>query len=183
MRTKTNDGSGLAFGAGAARILFSRARSGGGASVIELTMPEGSAPPFHVHDEDETVFLLEGWLTFTVGDETIEIGPHTKIVLPAGVPHTYRVEHAGRARWVVVSETGRFERFVRAVGRPLGEHAAANPGLREAVAFTVAAAENGIEILAPAKAPAAERAPAAPARTRRRRFGIERDARLVPAVA
>jgi quercetin dioxygenase-like cupin family protein len=179
-----NDATALRFGDGVARILFSRARSAAGPSVVELTMPEGAASPLHVHDEDERVFLLQGRVTFTVGGEEVEAVPHTKLVLPAGIPHTYRVESAGRARWLVVTESGRFERFVRAVSRPASEPAPLRTTLAEAVAFTVAAVENGIEILAPAAERRAPETAPAPAPERRLRTARPtRSLRVAPAAA
>ncbi len=185
MTTHTSDGDALAFGDGVARILFSRARTGTGPSVVEIVMPEGSMPPVHVHDEDERIFLLEGRVTYFVGSERIEAGPQTKLVLPGGVPHTYRVEAGGRARWLVVTATERFERFVRAIARPAEESVPPHPTVTDAVAFTVAAAQNGIEILGPAgSAPArtkpAETAPAARSSLRARIFP---DLRLAPTAA
>ena len=115
-------------------------------------MPRGAMPPLHAQDEDETVYVLDGQVTFYVGDATVGAEAGRTVVAPKGVAHTYRVASA-TATWLVVTEPGRFEAFVRAVGRP-----AAGPGLPspsdgvtvdEAVAFTTAAATNGIEILAP----------------------------------
>jgi quercetin dioxygenase-like cupin family protein len=185
MTNRTSDGDSLRYGDGLARILFSRARNGDGPGVVEIVMPEGSAPPLHAHDEEERIFLLEGRVTYFVGDERIEAGPHTKLVLPAGVPHTYRVEDAGRARWLVVTDSPRFERFVRAVSRPATEDAPKHPSVTDAVAFTVAAAQNGIEILGPAGAVPADGNGARSKATSRRslRSRLLPDLSLAPAAA
>jgi quercetin dioxygenase-like cupin family protein len=187
MPAPTIDADVLSFGDGAARILFSRVRTGGGPSVVEVVMPAGSMPPVHAQDEEETVFVREGRVTFFLGEETIEAGPRTRLVVPSGVPHTYRVEGPGRARWLVVSPTGSFERFVRAVGRPVGERVPAHPTRAPAVAFTVAAAQNGIEILAPAGSlpgPAGEEErPRVGAPHRRVRDGIFPERSLTPVPA
>ena len=134
---------------GTARIRVSE----DGVSVVEVTMPRGAMPPLHAQDEDETVHVLDGSVTFYIGDETIDAEAGRTVVAPKGVPHTYRVA-SKTARWLVVTEPGRFESFVRAVSRPAALRGLPEPAagvtIEEAVAFTAAAAANGVEILAPA---------------------------------
>ena len=128
-------------------------RVAGETAMLELAMPHGAMAPLHVHDEDETIFVLEGRVTFYVGNDVVAVSAGDCFVAARGLPHTYRVDSEEGARWQVVTTHGRYERFVETVGRPaVGEApAAAAPfGIREAVAVTAAAARNGIEILAPA---------------------------------
>jgi quercetin dioxygenase-like cupin family protein len=125
-------------------------RESGGASVIELAMPADSGSPAHAHDEDETVVVLDGDVTFLVGDQVAEPDEHGTITLPRGVAHSYRVG-AREARWLSIT-SGRYERFVRAVAQPADAPAATELDLGRAVAVTVAAAEAGIEIVGPAPA-------------------------------
>ena len=43
-------------------------------SQIETEDPRGSGPPLHLHhNEDETFYVLEGEVTFLVGDERIDL--------------------------------------------------------------------------------------------------------------
>jgi quercetin dioxygenase-like cupin family protein len=123
--------------------------------VLEVAMPQGAMTPLHVHDEDETIFVLEGRMTFYVGVDVVSVSAGGCFVAPRGLPHTYRVDSAEGARWQVVTTHGRYERFVDTVAvsadADADELAAPAPfGVREAVAVTAAAARNGIEILAPA---------------------------------
>ncbi len=115
-------------------------------------------PPPHVHDEDETVYVLDGWIRFYVGDKTIPAGPGERVEVGRGVAHTYRVESPGGARWASLTARGRYEAFVREVGRPVDaspEGPAALQTLAELVALTRAAARHGIEIVgAPGSLPA-----------------------------
>jgi len=145
MATMTDTTKALRFLDGYASILIGKAR--GGASVIELVMPQGSESPVHAHDESETILLLEGEVTFSVDGAIVRPDERGKIVLPQGVPHSYRVESAD-ARWLSIT-AGRYEGFVRAVARPVSSPVG-SLGLAEAVALTVAAAGHGIEILSPA---------------------------------
>ncbi|MBD0317396.1 MAG: cupin domain-containing protein [Thermoleophilia bacterium] len=154
--TTTTDSRSLAFLDGTARILASRRDDDGSVSVIEMSMPEGSMPPPHIHDEDESVYVLAGKMTFYVGDEPIRVGARQRVDLPRGVAHTYRVESPGGAQWISLTASGRYEDFVREVGRPADARSGgpAQQSLADLVALTRAAARNGIEIVgAPGSVP------------------------------
>ena len=120
-------------------------------SVIEMTVPAGAMTPLHVHDEDESYYVLDGEVALYVGDEVSTLGRGDSFLAPRGVPHTFRPET--ELRMLVVTE-GAFERFVRAVGRP-AEFLAPPPALdappsTELLDFVSReAARNGIEILGP----------------------------------
>ena len=155
MATTIDTGKALRFLDGYASILIGKAT--GGASVVELVMPQGSQSPDHIHDEDETIVLLGGDVTFRVDGGVVRADESGTVVLPQGVAHSYRVESAD-ARWLSITGGG-YEGFVRAVGRPLDAPPAGELELATAVALTAAAAENGIEIVAPAPAQPAGGAP------------------------
>lgn len=53
----------------------------------------GGGPRLHRHPYPETFVVREGRGLFTVGEERIEAGPGTILVVPAGVPHKF--ENAG----------------------------------------------------------------------------------------
>ncbi len=90
-----------------------------GISVLEHHAPEGDSPPLHVHrTEDEVFCVLEGTLRLRVGDQDRRLGAGETALAPKGVPHTYRVESPGGARWLTVTVRRDFEDFVRALGRP-----------------------------------------------------------------
>jgi quercetin dioxygenase-like cupin family protein len=97
-----------------------------GITLIESLAPEGDPPPLHVHGtEDELFHVLEGTLRFRLGDDELVLEAGDSALASKGVPHTYRVE-SPQARWLVVTTSGDFERFVRAAARPAGA-----PGLPE----------------------------------------------------
>ena len=70
-------------------------------SVVEFAAPPGDMPPLHLHlKDDEAWYVLEGEMSFFVGDnEPKRIAAGAIAFGPKGVPHTYRVEgaatHAG----------------------------------------------------------------------------------------
>jgi quercetin dioxygenase-like cupin family protein len=104
----------------------SAAEGADGITLIESLAPEGDSPPLHVHGtEDEIFHVLEGALRVRLGDDELVLEAGESVLAPKGVRHTYRVE-SPQARWLVVTTSGDFERFVRAASRP-----AEAPGLPE----------------------------------------------------
>jgi quercetin dioxygenase-like cupin family protein len=127
---------------------------GDGVSVLEHRAAHGDSAPLHVHHtEDEAFYVLEGVLRIQAGDADLRIGAGEAALAASGVPHTYRVESAEGARWLVVTTRGQFERFVRAVSRPAerpdlpAPQGPPTPEQTEALAAT--AREHGIELLGP----------------------------------
>ena len=87
------------------------------ASVVEMTVPPGDVAPLHLQDEDERIEVLDGSATFYVGAQVIHARAGDSVLIPRGRLHTHVASDFG-ARWLVMTEGGRFEGFVRAVGRP-----------------------------------------------------------------
>src|SRR3712207_3173435 len=67
---------------GLATIKATKEQTGGHYTLVEVLEPEGELPP-HVHyREDEGFWVLEGQLTFEVGERTIKAGPGSFVVGP-----------------------------------------------------------------------------------------------------
>lgn len=125
-----------------------------GFALLEMRGPHGDEPPLHLHrTEDEVFTVLEGRLSFAVGDEAIAAGAGETVVAPRNVPHRYRVESEHGARWLVLVAPGDFECFVRDTSRPAASDAlpprGGPPTPEQARALTEIAARHGIEVLAP----------------------------------
>jgi len=124
-----------------------------GISVMTSYARRGDSPPLHVHaTEDEVFHVLEGTIRLSVGGREFVVVAGETAHAPKGVPHTYRVE-SEEARWRVVTTGGDFERFVRALARPV-EHdgappAGAAPTEEERQLLAATAAEHGIELVGP----------------------------------
>ena len=59
-------------------------------SVIEIVTPPGKGVSLHVHErEDELVYLLEGEIEVTLGDQTMKAVPGVMALLPRGIPHAF----------------------------------------------------------------------------------------------
>jgi mannose-6-phosphate isomerase-like protein (cupin superfamily) len=58
-------------------------------AVIEIQARRGG-PPIHAHtDEDDSFYILEGELTFTVEGDEVVAGPGTFVLVPPGLQHTF----------------------------------------------------------------------------------------------
>jgi mannose-6-phosphate isomerase-like protein (cupin superfamily) len=73
--------------------------TGGQFWALEGLADQNIAVPLHLHHhEDEIWYVLEGKITFTIGDQVIEGGPGTYAYIPKGTPHTFQVR-TETARW------------------------------------------------------------------------------------
>jgi mannose-6-phosphate isomerase-like protein (cupin superfamily) len=107
---------------GLATIKATKEQTGGHYTLVEVLEPEGEGP-LHVHyREDEGFWVLEGQLTFEVGEETIKAGPGSFVFGPKDVPHRFTVE-SGPARPLFIPSPAGFEEFVYATSEPAKEHA------------------------------------------------------------
>ena len=103
------------------RVLATAEQTGGAFGLIEHVIPAGedSASPWHVHHaEDEAFYVVEGQMTFLVGDHRVEAGPGTFVYGPRDIPHGFRVEGTEPARLLLQCTPGGFEHFVIEMSEP-----------------------------------------------------------------
>jgi quercetin dioxygenase-like cupin family protein len=125
--------------------------TGGAYGLLEITVPAGVGPPWHVHpEEDEWLYVLEGELTVWVADARMSLKAGSFAFGPKGVPHTFYVE-AGEARALVGFAPMQFEGFLREVGQPAPERVLPPPleGHPDVERLAPIAQRNGFEILGP----------------------------------
>lgn len=73
--------------------------------------PHGEGPGLHAHaDEDDSFYMLEGELVFTVDGEELVAGPGTFVLVPPGIPHSFRNRTDRSARFVNVHAPAGFDR-------------------------------------------------------------------------
>ena len=99
MTEKTGEATVRLPGEGEATSLFgdtyvvkaAGAETGGTLAVIEAGLAPGSAgTPLHINTrEDENYYVIEGTLTFRVGERTLEAPAGTFVHIPKGVVHTH----------------------------------------------------------------------------------------------
>src|SRR5436190_11091577 len=81
----------IKIGQMAVRFLVEGEESGGTVAVFEFDVPAGAkVPAAHSHDGyEETIYGLEGVLTWTVDGEKQEIGPGEALLIRRGVVHHF----------------------------------------------------------------------------------------------
>ena len=120
----------------------------GAYSLFEAVMTKMAEPPLHLHQaEDEAWEVLDGKLTFYVGERVLEGAPDTFVFAPRNVPHTFTVDVEPTRVLVLVSPGGGFERFVQEAGTPVaGSQGPVPPDPR---ALAEVAERFGIKLLGP----------------------------------
>ena len=87
-------------------------------SLVEALAFRSTEPPTHIHHhEDEAWYIVDGKMTFFVGDDVLEATTGTFVLAPMGVPHTFTVDIEPTRVLVLASPAG-FERFALELGEP-----------------------------------------------------------------
>ena len=76
----------------AVRFLLTGANSTGSIAAFELTVPAAQRlmAPAHSHDHyEETIYGIEGVLTWTVDGKQIDVGPGQALCIPRGAVHRF----------------------------------------------------------------------------------------------
>lgn len=120
MKSVVNDERVIRFlGNNEARVLVSGAESGGGFTVIELTVqPRGGATALHTDEWVETFHVIEGEVEWTLErdgsmDTWIAQAGET-VVVPRGVKHRFAGAGASPTRMLAIGPAA-FEAFFRAL--------------------------------------------------------------------
>jgi len=81
----------IRFGQISIDVMLEAADTNGSVSMFELTVPPGERVPApHYHENfDETIYGLEGTMTFTVGDMPIDVTPGGTLFIPRGAAHGF----------------------------------------------------------------------------------------------
>jgi quercetin dioxygenase-like cupin family protein len=92
----------------AIRFLVESEESGGSVAVFEFTVPAGAqVAAAHSHDGyGETIYGLEGVLTWTVEGVAVDIGPGEALFIPRGTVHHFDNTHDVDAKALAVVAPG-----------------------------------------------------------------------------
>ena len=134
------------------RFLATGADTGGQYALWEAVVPPGGGPPPHVHSrEQEGFYVLEGEITFTVGDQRLVAGAGTFANLPVGTPHSFTNEGGRPARMLISVAPAGLEQMFFEFGVPLPEGSTtALPTTNEEIEKLLAVAPKyGIEVRLP----------------------------------
>lgn len=102
------------------RFLATGEQTAGAYALAEARVPPGGGPPPHIHHrEDESFFILEGEITFLLGEQRVVAKPGSFIQGPRGIPHAFKNEGNSAARMLILAVPAGFETFLTAFARPL----------------------------------------------------------------
>jgi quercetin dioxygenase-like cupin family protein len=92
----------------AIRFLLEGPASGGALAMFEFDVPVGAKVPIaHRHDAyEETIYGLDGVLTFTVNGSKHDIGPGEVLCIRRGAIHRFDNFHSADARMLAVVTPG-----------------------------------------------------------------------------
>jgi quercetin dioxygenase-like cupin family protein len=98
MQTSTSEE--IRIGQLAIRFLLEGEATGGSVAVFEFDVPAGARlPGAHSHDGyEETVYGLEGTLTWTLEGQRIDVGPGEVLCIPRGAVHRFDNDHDADAK-------------------------------------------------------------------------------------
>ena len=68
---------------------FHGEKHGAPISAYIANAPPGKGPPLHTHPYVETIFMIEGRATVTIGNETREVTAGDIAVVPPNTPHGF----------------------------------------------------------------------------------------------
>ena len=82
----------ISIGGLGVRFLLTGDDTNGSVSVFEVTVPAGQKLPAPAHKNDayeETLYGVEGVLTWTIDGKAIEVGPGQAVCIPRGAVHRF----------------------------------------------------------------------------------------------
>jgi mannose-6-phosphate isomerase-like protein (cupin superfamily) len=74
-----------------------------------------TGPGAHAHEKDDTFYVLEGTMSFLVGDDWIEASAGSFVLVPGGTTHDFQNRSTARAGMLNFSQPGGFEREMPAI--------------------------------------------------------------------
>jgi quercetin dioxygenase-like cupin family protein len=131
------------------RFLATGDDTSGKYALWEAIVPPGGGPPAHVHSrEEEGFYVLEGEITFRVGDQRLVATAGTFANMPVGTLHSFKNESRQPARMLISVAPAGLEKMFFEFGVPLPEGSkTALPTTKEEIEKLLAVAPNyGIEI-------------------------------------
>src|ERR1700731_443963 len=93
-------------------------------ALWEAIVPPGGGPPPHVHSrEEEGFYVLEGEITFTIGDQRLVATAGMFTNMPVGTPHSFKNESGQPAKMLISIAPAGLEKMFFEFGVPLTEGA------------------------------------------------------------
>jgi mannose-6-phosphate isomerase-like protein (cupin superfamily) len=119
-------------------------------SLVEALAFRSTEPPLHIHHrEDEAWYVLDGEMTFHIGDAAHRATSGAFVFAPRGIAHTFTVDIEPTRVLVLASPSG-FEHFALELGeRAVGDRPPANLGVPGPDVLGPVAQRYGIEVVGP----------------------------------
>ncbi len=146
------DGRTIAVVGDVYRFLVTGADTDGKYAQWEAIVPPGGGPPPHVHQrEEEGFYVIEGEITFQIGDRRVVATAGMFANMPIGVSHCFKNESDRPARMIItVAPAGLEDMFFQVgVTVPNGSTTAAPPTSAEIGRLLELAPQYGVEIQLP----------------------------------
>jgi len=149
---KPNEGRTIAVVGDVYRFMATSEDTNGKYAMWEAIVPPGGGPPPHVHSrEEESFYILEGEITFQIGEERVVVTAGMFANMPVGTPHTFKNESSQPARVLISVAPAGLEEMFFEFGVPLseGSTSALPPTKDEIEKLLTIAPRYGIEIRVP----------------------------------
>lgn len=149
---KPSEGRTVAVVGDVYRFLATGEDTNGKYAMWEAIVPPGGGPPPHVHSrEEESFYILEGEITFTINGERLIASAGMFANMPVGTPHSFKNESSKPAKMLISVAPAGLEKMFFEVGVPLAEGATtgAPPTKEEIEKLLKIAPSYGVEIMVP----------------------------------
>ncbi len=133
------------------RFLATGAETAGQFAMWEAIVPPGGGPPPHIHRrEQESFYVLEGEITFHVGDEQIVATAGMFANIPIGMLHRFHNASNQPARMIITVVPAGIEEMFFEVGQSIGFGEVPPPPAKAEIEKLLAIAPRyGVEIQVP----------------------------------
>jgi quercetin dioxygenase-like cupin family protein len=134
------------------RFLATGEETDGKYAMFDALVPPGGGPPPHIHTrEEESFYILEGEITFLIGDQRVVATAGMFANVSTGCLHAFKNESNKPARMIITVAPSGLEKMFLEVGHPVAANATTAPMPTQAdIEKLLAIAPNyGIEIRVP----------------------------------
>lgn len=90
--------------------------------------PHTQGPGAHSHDEDDIFYVIEGVMSFLMGDEWTHAGQGSFVLIPGGVTHDFENRSDAKSGVLNFSVPGNFEQAMPSIAAWFKEHPAGDAG-------------------------------------------------------
>lgn len=149
---KPGDGRRIGIVGDVYRFLAVGEETGGKYATFEAIVSPGGGPPPHIHSREEESFLVvDGHVTFQLGEERFVAEPGTFLNMPIGSLHCFKNESDRPVRMLISVAPAGLERMFLEVGQPVddGSEVAPMPTQQDLERLLEAAPRYGVEIQLP----------------------------------